>query len=436
MPSDLRTRLQRLRPAARKTPPAVPPSVLPEVVAQRRAHTLTLKREQADHAALPGRELSTSLGAFQLIEERYPLSFTHGPRALVEAFAGDSAIAAQLARAGSLAASDLRTLAFLDTETTGLVGGAGTLVFLVGVGVCDGDEFVLRQYFLRDPAEEEALLTQLVSDVAGCAGWVTFNGKSFDVPLLETRLILNRMRGALGQRPHLDLLMPARRLYRGRLASCSLGSLEQNVLRILREQDDVPGEFIPQMYQDYLRTRDAREMRRVIYHNAIDILSMVTLMAHVLEVFASGPAPANPKSQTPNPKLNAEDVLRLAKWHADNGRLVEAEAAYKQALAGQLSLEARAEGLRRFALLLKRQDRRAEAAPLWDQLASFTLDDPEPFVELAKHHEWHTRDVALALTWTERALKVLAAAPKSWQRDETLAELNHRRARLKGKLGE
>ncbi len=430
MPSDLRARLQRLRPARKKIPASVPPSVPPEVAAQRRAHTLTQRRALEDMAALPGRELGTALGAFQLIEERYPLNFAHGPATLAEAFARDSATAAQLARAESLAAADLRGLAFLDTETTGLAGGAGTLVFLVGVGVCDGDEFVLRQYFLRDPAEEEALFAQLIADVAGCAGWVTFNGKSFDVPLLETRLTVNRMRGALGQRPHLDLLMPARRLYRGRLASCSLGSLEQNVLHIAREQDDVPGELIPQMYQDYLRTRDAREMRRVIYHNAIDILSMVTLMAHVLDIFA---APLT-THHSPASTLNAEDTLRLAKWHADNGRLAEAEAAYPQALAGELSLEARAEGLRRFALLLKRQDRRAEAAPLWEQLASFTLDDPEPFVELAKHHEWHTRDMALALTWTERALKVLAAAPKSWQRAEAQAELEHRRARLKGKL--
>lgn len=433
MPSDLRARLQRLRPARKKTPASVPPSMSVEAVAQRRAQTLTQKQEWANHAALPGYEVVTPLGAFQLIEERYPLDYAHGPRALAEAFARDATTAAQLARADSLATANLRSMAFIDTETTGLAGGAGTLAFLIGVGVCNGEAFVLRQYFLRDPAEEEALLTQLIADVAQCAGWVTFNGKSFDLPLLETRLTLNRLRGALGQRPHLDLLMPARRLYRGRLESCSLGTLEQQVFHLVREQDDVPGALIPQMYQDYLRTGDAREMRRVIYHNAVDILSMVTLMAHVLEVFGGGNTSVSQKSQNPNPKLNAEDVMRLAFWHDDNGRAAEAEGAYQQALGGQLSLEARTLGLRRYAAFLKKQNRRAEAAPLWEQWASFTLDDVEPFVELAKHHEWHTRDVAAALRWTERAHKIASAAPRGWQRDELLAELNHRRERLQGK---
>ncbi|MGH2523390.1 MAG: ribonuclease H-like domain-containing protein, partial [Anaerolineales bacterium] len=214
---------------------------------------------------LPGREILTPLGAYHLIETRYDLSFSHGPLRLLEAFERDPAIAALLARDEALAAADLRSLAFLDTETTGLVGGAGTFAFLVGVGSCEGEQFVLRQYFLRDPGEEEAMLTALVGDLASRAGWVTFNGRAFDLPLLETRLTLIRQRGALGARPHLDLLMPARRLYRGRLESCALGYLEQHVFNIIREQDDVPGYLIPQMYLDYLRSGDPSEMHRVIY---------------------------------------------------------------------------------------------------------------------------------------------------------------------------
>ena len=157
---------------------------------------------------------------------------------------------------------------------------------------------MLRQYFLRDPGEEDALLNQLVEDLAAATGWVTFNGRAFDLPILETRLTLNRQRGALGQRPNLDLLPLARRLYRRRLPSCALGDLEKHVIGLQREQDDVPGALIPQMYIDYLRTRDPSEMRRVIYHNAMDILSMATLGAHLLEAFAT-PLEAGPAGRPP-----------------------------------------------------------------------------------------------------------------------------------------
>lgn len=447
MPSaDLRTRLQRIR--LQKVKRQLPPSVPAEVLTQRVEAHLIRQQEVEKRAALPGGEIVTPLGAYQLIENRYPLDFVHGPLPLAALLARDPATAARLARDDALAGAGLRSLAFLDTETTGLSGGAGTLVFLVGVGAIEEDEFILRQYFLRDPGEEEAMLTALVQDVAPRTGWVTFNGRAFDLPLLETRLTLNRLRGALGQRPHLDLLNPARKLYQRRLESCSLGHIEQHVLNILRDQEDVPGALIPQMYQDYLRTRDASEMHRVIYHNAIDILSMVTLAAHLLEVFATKVETPSSRIQTPNSKLEAarlksaikklksEDLLRLARWHDQEGRLAEAESAYRLALKGKLDLDARREGLTRFAGLLKRQERRAEAVPLWEQWASFSLDDPQPCIELAKYYEWHAVDLPKASEWTERALKLVSGWPKGWQRDEASAAIQHRLERLREKISD
>jgi len=437
MPSDLRARLQRLRlqKVKRELPPASPAPRPPRSPAP----------------ALPGRAVTTRLGSFQLVESVYPLDYQHGPARFGDWLAHSPATAALLARDETLVGSDLKSLAFIDTETTGLAGGTGTLVFLVGAGVFDGDRFVLRQYFMRDPGEEEALLNALVADLAAQAGWVTFNGRSFDLPLLETRLTLIGQRGALGQRPHLDLLPPARRLYQRRLPSCKLGEIEHSVFKIIREQDDVPGALIPQMYLDYLRTGDASDMRRVIYHNAIDILSTVTLATHLLEVFATKLEPAtsnftlhtspstylqaaNRSSPPGTSVLQPEDLLRLAHWHDDNGRAAEAEAAYRRALEGELGLEARRAGLTRLAALLKRIDRRAEAAPLWEQLASFTLDDPEPFVELAKFYEWHETDILQAAAWTRRALNVVNGWPRGWRRAEAVAALQHRLERLNGKL--
>lgn len=451
MPStDLRTRLQRLRVHKNRTlatdaaptgrapagPPLEPHTTPPTVVGQARPNGRDL----------PGERIETSLGAFQRIDTTYQLDFAHGPKTLAQAFAHHPGTAARLARDEALAHADLRSLAFLDTETTGLAGGAGTLVFLIGIGAVEDDRFVLRQYFLLDPAHEPALLAALVDDLAPRTGYVTFNGRSFDLPLLETRLTMNRRRGALGQRPHLDLLMPARRLYRGRLPSCSLGDIERGVFNIAREDDDVPGWLIPQLYTDYLRTHNPREMQRVIYHNTIDILSMVTLTAHLLEVFgapmAGGPttrpsprAPSTAKTPAASPGPTPEDLLRLACWHADNGRPAEAEVAFTGALAGKLTLPDRTLGLTRLAALYKRLGRRAEAVPFWEQLASFTLDDPQPFVELAKYYEWHARDYRRAQAWVQRALALVGGWPPGWQREAAVTGLTQRLARVKAKLG-
>jgi uncharacterized protein YprB with RNaseH-like and TPR domain len=442
--TDLRTRLQRLRGHKSRTPTAPEPDSLPRPATMSPRATRATRGPAARD--LPGERVETPLGVFQLIETRYNFDHLHGPKCLADAFAHAPGTAARLARDEALATADLRGLAFLDTETTGLAGGAGTLVFLIGVGRCEGEHFVLRQYFLLDPVQEPALLARLVDDLAPITGWVTFNGRAFDLPLLETRLTLNRRRGALGQRPHLDLLMPARRLYRGRLPSCALGEIERGVFQIARDDDDVPGWLIPQLYAEYLRTGNPREMRRVIYHNTVDILSMVTLAAHLLEVFATplgpaaavggggqaradhGPAPAASAATAP------EDLLRLACWHDDNGRADEAEAAFRQALAGKLRLPDRELGLTRLAALLKRQARREEAVPVWEQLASFTLDDPEPFVELAKHYEWHARDLRRAQVWTQRALALVSGWDAGWARDQAAGALNRRLERVNAKM--
>lgn len=414
--NDLRNRLQRLRPH-KAGPDLTPPA--PDV-----------RPADGDAAGLPGHEHITAHGAFQLIEARYPLTHRHGRWPFAALFEQDAATLARVARTPAFAGVDLRNLAFLDTETTGLSGGAGTLAFLIGVGVFEADGFVLRQYFLRQPAEEPALLTQLLDDVAPRAGWVTFNGRAFDVPLLETRLTLNRRRSPFPARPHLDLLFPARWLYRGRLASCALSSLEQNILGVPRTHDDVPGALIPQMYVDYLRTGDARDMRRVIYHNAMDILSMVTLAAHLLDVFAAEAGGRRPAIDDP------AETLRLALWHDREGRPAEAEAAFRQALAGKLTLEDRRLALLRLAALLKRLNRRAEAVPLWEQLASFTLDDALPCIELAKYFEWKATDLGQAEAWARRAEAIIKTMPAGWRKKEAEAALARRLQRLQAKRAE
>jgi hypothetical protein len=425
--NDLRARLQRLRP--HKAPGATQPAPRPT----------ELTYEPLPETVLPGREHKTQSGTFQLIEERYPLTYRHGHLTFDALFAHQAEMVAKLARAPQFAEADVRGLAFIDTETTGLAGGAGTLAFLIGVGVFEAEHFTLRQYFLRRPDEEPAVLAQLTHDLKSRAGWVTFNGRAFDVPLLETRFTLNRQKSEFKSRPHLDLLFPARTLYRGRLASCALSSLEQHVLGVPRTQDDVPGELIPAMYVHYLQTGQTGDMRRVIYHNAMDILSMVTLAAHLLEVFSTRTEDAGRRTKAaplraPPSSLQAVDFLRLAYWHDHEGRAAEAEAAFRRALAGKLSLEDRAAALMRLAALLKRQNRRAEAVPLWEQLASFSVDDSLACVELAKYYEWKATDMSQAVTWAKRAEAIVKTMPPGWRKKEAQGAIARRLERLQGKL--
>lgn len=402
---DLRARLQHLRPARpRPQPPAQPPPLNPQ--------------------ALPGDEIRTPVGAFHYLSARYPLPSIPEASPLVSQLSVLHPLSTALARHAQTPFA-LNRLAFIDTETTGLAGGAGTLAFLIGVGVFEAETetFVLHQYFLRNPAEELAALTHLEPLLQAATGWVSFNGLSFDMPLLETRFILYRQRDiahALRTRPHLDLLLPARRLYHGRLPSCALNALEREVFNLHRDQADVPGELIPQMYVEYLRTSDPSDMARVLYHNATDILSLVTLLAHIWRIFAD---PADPA-----------DLVRVARWHDEANRPAEAEALYLRALRTKLTLEDRALALQKLAALYKRLNRRAEAVPLWEQWASFATTDPLPFVELAKFYEWHAPNLPAALRWAEGALAVCRAQPASFQQAEAVAQTEHRIERVRQKL--
>lgn len=265
---------------------------------------------------------------------------------------------------------------------------------MVGVGFFDGNVFITRQYFLRDHGDEPAMLTLLDDLLAQKAGIVSFNGRSFDLPLLDGRYLMNRISGRVLALPHLDLLHPARRLWRKRLGSCALGSLEQTLLHVRRTHADVPGFAIPGMYHDYLRTGDGREIARVFYHNEIDLLSMVTLTTRLMELLHR-PDSAHPV-----------DVYSLGKWQAALDMADLSEQQLKLAVQGDLPLNLYHKALYELGWLLKRNGRRAEAVPLWQQIAATTFDDVTAHIELAKFYEWHEPDLAQATRWTEQALQL------------------------------
>ncbi len=377
---------------------------------------------------LPGGEIvATADGECFVLDHVYTLDYQHGDDRLADLLDFSPAAAAPFVQDERLAQHNFRDFLFLDTETTGLAG-AGTLAFMVGVGFFEPgsqgeDRFVVRQYFLRDHGDEPALLLLLDELLAEKAGLVTFNGRSFDVPLLEGRFIMNRMPTDLRDRPHLDLLHPARRLWRHRLGSCALGSLEGSLLGLRRSQEDVPGWLIPSLYNHYLRSGDARELVRVFYHNQIDMVSMVTLAARVSRLLSQ-----------PDLADHPIDLFSLGKWQADLGLSEAAEQNLRLAAQGDLPLELYHANLHRLGLLLKRNGRYTEALPLWQQIAATSLDDVAAHVELAKYYEWQTQELSQAIFWTEQALSLVASWGRRGQHHPVRAELEHRLNRLQDKL--
>lgn len=259
-----------------------------------------------------GKIVETSQGRHFQAETRYTFSMVHGsfevhglrdlPGTLITALCPEHEGGAS------------PTWAFLDTETTGLAGGTGSFAFLIGLGMVTPDGFLVRQYFLREPAEEASVLEALARDLAGLQTLVTYNGRSFDAPLLETRYRLARARIPFADMPHLDLLFACRRLWKRRFESCKLTSLERDVLGFERV-GDVPGFLIPSLYTNYLRTGEAGSLAPVFTHNALDILSLACLTSLVGSVFE------NPEAA---PRRHPGECLGLGNWLLQVGRREEA----------------------------------------------------------------------------------------------------------------
>jgi uncharacterized protein YprB with RNaseH-like and TPR domain len=212
------------------------------------------------------------------IEHRLPLRTRHGTMTL-------ECLTESIADLPDGAGMDPGDLVFLDTETTGLAGGTGTLAFLLGLARRERDSLCVRQYLLSAFAGEAPMLDGAAAWMAGAAGLVTFNGKCFDVPLLAARCRLAGTDDAFSSLPHLDLLHPTRRAYGSRWMDCRLATAEQRLLGFSRE-DDLPGSEAPQAWFDYIRGGDAARLPAVARHNFSDLLSLAALLPALAQVYA------------------------------------------------------------------------------------------------------------------------------------------------------
>lgn len=387
-------------------------------------------------------------GSCFIVDRRFAATVRHGSETvgtLAECF-DESAGEAALYVGGAQATSPL---VFFDLETTGLNGGAGTQAFLVGCGWFERDaSFATRQFLLTRYADERPMLDTVAAELAGAGTLVTFNGKSFDAPMLETRYLFHRLSWNGRELPHLDVLHPARRFWtragspKGRrytgattasgaqpfrhapTDSCSLVALEKQVLGV-RRSGDVPGIEIPRRYFQFVRSGDARPLTAVLAHNRFDLLSLAALTARLLHLARVGPDAAK----------DACEALALGDVYARAGLFRRACDAFGRAVEmterGAVSHVIRIESLRALALAHRRARQYAAAAACWRRLVGAPGCPPRVLREateaLAIHHEHRDRDLESAKAFALRGLD--GEAQPAWNQ-----AVRHRLARLDRKL--
>ena len=319
-------------------------------------------------------------------------------------------------------AFDVRRCLFLDTETTGLSGGAGTVAFLVGLGFIQEERFVVEQYLMRDYCDEAEMLAQIARRMEAFDAVCTFNGKNFDLPLLQTRFTMCRMRDVWREMQQLDLLYPARRTWKMRIGSCRLSRIEEFILGQGRE-GDLPGSEVPQRYFDYLKTGDMALLEDIIAHNRQDIVTLGTLLAHLCDLYAH-----------PERENNRADVFSMGKALESQGELRPARELYRiaaipapvgsiSALGGN-SIAAQA-AWRMY--LLSRKNRDAQAMrEILEQMALRRQCRDRIYVELSKLYEHQFKNPRRALRYADLAARYIPP--------QEAEALERRRSRLRAKI--
>ncbi len=320
----------------------------------------------------------------------------------------------------------IEEILFLDTETSGLAGGTGTFAFMIGLGSFQSDGFEVTQLFMRDPSEEQALLAVLARLTTKYSTVVTYNGKSFDLPLLRSRHIQNRFPINSINWMHIDLLHLVRQVWKYSQKSRTLKDMEVNVLQYQRSQDEVPGWLVPQLYFEYLQTRNPQPLVGVFYHNAVDIVSLAALFCLASEILEN---PFRIKSEfTKN-----TDAIALARIFENLSVPEIASVLYSNGIKNGLPAELEISSLLRYAELCKRNQHIADALSLWTEAAQ--NGSLEACVEIAKHYEHNERDYTRALEFT---LLAQTNIPKNaiYSTRRLMSELTSRLMRLQKKISE
>ncbi len=370
---------------------------------------------ESDLCLLGGGWFDTPHGPGYRIESRYDVGYVHGAVPLRDVLTAP--LGELCAAAGVQAALDLQGLLFVDTETTGL-GGAGAMVFLAGLARFDGSELVLTQYLLPGPEYEGGLLGGLGEELGRAGALVSYNGRAFDAPVLESRYVLARMRPRWRSLPHLDLLHLTRRLFADELPSYRLTDVERRLLEFERTEE-CPSHEVPQRYFRFQRTGDPSHLLPVLRHNAWDVLSLAALLARLGRALVADDEPL----------ARARAAERTGSW--------EESAVRYESVALRAPRAQRRRLLERAARAYAKAGAHEPALRCWLALAQ---EPPgrmlRPWVEAAKILEHRLRDPEGALRCTEAALALLeqgVARPGPRGSGTTPAELRRRRQRLQAR---
>jgi len=381
-------------------------------------------------------------GEFLAKESRYPLDYHHGHHAFAEwgeavraltAFHGDEqvmGVSSASVDTGSAAFVQLRSdnVLFLDLETTGLGAGTGNVPFMLGIAYFEGEHYVVRQSIIRHPAEERAMLADLKARLPQFQYLVTYNGRTFDWPLIQSRFIMNGFGSKVWEPLHLDFLHPSRSIWRNTLVSCKLSYVEEERLGVFRE-DDLPGSEAPGRYFAYLADGDPKPLLDVFRHNEIDMLSLAALAIRFGHLLAGRIGSAVPMPTEP------EELVRTGLWLERMGEMSSAAPLLDNV---RRVSEASPSVWNRLAERDKRLGQWEDAISLWNKAASAaersSIPDWNAHIELSMYYEHKMKDVSQALIYARSALELALEQPLSGRADSKLRKeidaLRHRLDRL------
>lgn len=371
---------------------------------------------------IDGQEIESAGGVCFQSLAIFPEDYVHGAIPLSEIFDHEAFIYQQVGRDPRLGNLDLLKTLFIDTETTGLAGGTGTVPFLIGLGYFEKSQFHVEQLFIRDYHEEQAMLHVLAERFGRFDFLVSYNGKAYDMNLIQSRFLMHRMKNPATDHPHLDLLYPVRRIWQQRLKDCSLSHIEQKILNFHR-QGDIPGFMIPDIFFRYIRTGDGRELASVFEHNRWDIISLAALISVLGKVHQS------PETNLKHP----EDLFHHGRslFHAD------ALDACLSTLGSLTNCEKLSPIVEESQLLssfcYKKLDRWHDAIQLWNQLVEKFPHRLEAYEELAKYYEHREKNLDAAIHIVQRALtrlEVMRQLRPQAEKTEPFALFSHRLQRL------
>lgn len=387
---------------------------------------------------VPGEVVGDESAGFYLVRTDFPIDTVQGGMPLGAVLDSLPENIAFSACDEELSEFDPMTAVFIDTETSGLAGGTGTVTFLVGAGYFTDSVaanypadtaprlvFRLEQCFMRDFDDEEPMLQYLDGVFKRAETIVSFNGKTFDIPLLRTRYLFSRIPFRLDSALHYDLIHAVRRIWKLRLNNCSLQNIEREIMGI-RRHGDIPSAEIPQIWFDYLRTRDARTLPGVFYHHKNDILSLVALTALIARSL-----------DVPNGDgfTHAEDRLSVLRLNFRQKKFAEAVEHAKKLLETETEDAVRRRAMEFYALACKRLLDWEQMAEVFSLMLREFPSEIIPRLELAKHYEHRTKDLPMALQICTEAADALQRNPLADPSQWPLSDLLHRIERLERKLG-